>query len=100
MSRLEKQLELDVDRDVLDIATDPPRRRLVDYRPGWFVHVTRTRWGLPNITPYERWLLCLILLKTAARVYAQTAKELLAVPPENFVMTETSKAYEPEDGWN
>jgi len=39
-------------------------------------------------------------LKTAARVYAQTAKELLAAPPENFVMTETSEAYKPEDGWN
>jgi hypothetical protein len=82
-------LEINVDTDVLGFQPKPPARVLWDLFPSFLLHWIRRILGAPNITPRERWFLCMYFVR-------QTMDTLVELHNERPKYVGHSSASEPD----
>ena len=58
-----KDLEINIDNDVLGFKPAPPRRTLWDLLPSWLLFITRRALSFPAPTAREKWFLCLYFVR-------------------------------------
>lgn len=93
------ELELDVDKDVLEWSPLPPRRRLMDFIPAFITTPLRLWFGFPKPTPYEKWVVVLHVVRICFTGLVDREKAQRVAPFMSEAPHGTGPLIAPED-WN
>lgn len=76
MKYTDGEIELDLDRDILNIDTKIPFRVWYDYIPSFIISWFREKWNWPKPSPRETYQVKVILLKAFAAMYKSRADNM------------------------
>lgn len=79
MKYKEKEMELDLDKDILGLDTQIPFRTWYDYVPSFIISFTRRLWDWPRPSPRETYQVKVILLKAFAAMYKSRADNMTSL---------------------
>lgn len=91
-------VDIDIDTDVLDFDPTPPRRRLLDLVPIFLLTFLRLRFGRPGPTPFEKWLISLIFVKSSLLILLENNDAKRDAPYSHFGVG--AEPTEPPEGFN
>jgi hypothetical protein len=90
------RLEIDIDPATLgDTPVHPPRRRLLDFLPGFIKTPIRKRFDRLKATPREVWVLRSLYLRIFYN--AQRLNEAIDKVPKPFILAKTEDPDKPKD---